>query len=64
MKIYEGNIITCDEKDRVYRYLVEEKGKILYVGDEKPKQEKGAEWIDLGKLVTILYGKTDGRTLY
>ena len=28
MKIYKGNILTCDEKNTVAKYLVEEDGKI------------------------------------
>ena len=34
MRVYEGNILTCDGQDRVCRYLVEDCGKIVYVGDE------------------------------
>jgi predicted amidohydrolase YtcJ len=36
MKIYEGAIICCDRENHVYRYLVEDKGRILYVGNELP----------------------------
>ena len=36
MKIYEGNILTCDSRDHVYQYLVEDGGRILYVGNELP----------------------------
>jgi len=36
MKIYEGTIITCDPKNRVTKYLVEDKGKIIFTGDELP----------------------------
>ena len=28
MRVYEGNILTCDAQDHVYRYLVEDAGKI------------------------------------
>ena len=33
MKVYEGAILTCDANDQVARYLVEDGGRILYVGD-------------------------------
>ena len=36
MKVYKGNILTCDKQDHVYRYLVEEKGRIVFVGDKLP----------------------------
>lgn len=36
MRVYEGTIITCDQQDHVYRYLVECDGKIAYVGDNLP----------------------------
>ena len=32
MTIFQGTIITCDAKDNVYQYLVEEKGKIVFDG--------------------------------
>ena len=33
MKVWNGTILTVDAEDRVVRYLVEDKGKILYVGN-------------------------------
>ena len=51
--IYEGNIITCDNENHVYRYLVEENGRIAYVGDELPEQYKGKEIMALGKHALI-----------
>ena len=38
MKVYEGAILTCDANDQVARYLVEDGGRILYVGDELPER--------------------------
>lgn len=38
MKVYEGAILTCDANDQVARYLVEDDGRILYVGDELPER--------------------------
>ena len=48
MKCYSGNILTVDKTDRVCRYLVEDGGKILYVGDELPEKYRGAEEVKLG----------------
>ncbi|MEY8437344.1 amidohydrolase family protein [Atopobiaceae bacterium 24-176] len=36
MKVYEGTILTVDAHDTQARYLVEDAGRILYVGDELP----------------------------
>lgn len=48
MKIYEGSIITCDDENHVYRYLVEDNGRIAYVGDELPDIYKSGETMMLG----------------
>lgn len=34
MRLYEGNILTCDKENRIAHYLLEDQGKILYCGDE------------------------------
>jgi predicted amidohydrolase YtcJ len=49
MKIYKGDIVTCDKEKSVRRYLVEEKGKIIYVGDHLPHLYQKAEITELGK---------------
>lgn len=52
MKCYEGTILSVDAKDGEYRYLVEDKGQILYVGNELPSEYKTSEIIDLaGKAI-------------
>ena len=48
MKIYHGTVLTCDRKNNVYRYLVEENGKIVYVGNDLPEQYQGAYATELG----------------
>ena len=40
MKCYEGSIISVDANDGVYKYIIEDKGSILYVGNELPEQFK------------------------
>ena len=49
MTIYHGAIITCDEKNTIANYLVEENGKIIYVGDELPEKYASDEVIELGE---------------
>ena len=38
VKVYEGTILTVDEHDSVARYLVEDQGRIVYVGDDLPER--------------------------
>ena len=53
MKVYHGNILTVDEKNSIYSFLVEDNGRIVYVGDELPKEYKEAEMIELGKKALV-----------
>jgi predicted amidohydrolase YtcJ len=48
MKLYEGSIVTCDEKSSVWRYLVEDRGQIVYTGNELPEQYQHLPKIELG----------------
>jgi len=36
--IYHGDIISCDEKNSLYRYLAEEDSKIVSLGDTLPEK--------------------------
>lgn len=53
MRVYKGAIITCDERNTVARYLVEDGGKILYVGDGLPEKYASAKKMTLGKRAMI-----------
>ena len=53
MKVYEGAIVTCDSHNHVYRYLVEGKGEILYVGDKLPVKYKDTPCVRLGEKALI-----------
>ena len=53
MKCYVGNIISVNKNDDVFRYLVEENGKILYVGNELPQKYEGAERVELGEKALV-----------
>lgn len=48
MKIYKGSIVTCDDQNRVHKYLVEDKGKIIFTGDELPQEYQSLPVEDLG----------------
>ena len=53
MKVYHGSILTVNKNDDVYKYLVEDGGKILFVGDELPERYKGAALVELGNRALI-----------
>ena len=53
MKCYKGAILSVNARDEVFNYLVEDKGRIVYVGNELPKQYEGAEIMDLGSRALI-----------
>lgn len=59
MKVYEGSIITCDAAGSVARYLVEDEGRITYVGDAIPASCASAERVALGsKALLPAFGDT------
>ena len=47
MKVYEGKILSVNKENDVYRYLVEDRGRIRYVGDVLPEEYREAERIQL-----------------
>lgn len=50
MQVFHGSIITCDKNNSVFQYLVEDKGRILFAGDDLPeKYSKSKSKIELGK---------------
>ena len=53
MKCYKGTILTVNAHDDVFSYLVEDGGKIVYVGNEWPAQYAEAELVDLGRKALI-----------
>jgi predicted amidohydrolase YtcJ len=46
--VYEGKIVTCDSANSVRRFLVEERGRIAFVGDGLPEQYRSAPRTGLG----------------
>ena len=53
MKCYVGNILTVNQNDDVFKYLVEDNGKIIYVGNELLDEYKNAEMVELGDKALI-----------
>ncbi|MCL5807551.1 MAG: amidohydrolase [Deltaproteobacteria bacterium] len=48
MKTYEGAVVSCDRENHLYRYLVEDRGRILHVGDDLPPEYAGSPRVVLG----------------
>ena len=48
MRCYKGNILTVNDSDAVCRYLVEDGGRIVFVGNELPDAFAGIDEINLG----------------
>ena len=48
MTVYEGAVVTCDEAGSVQRFLVEDKGKVIYTGPALPEAYARAPRVDLG----------------
>ena len=53
MKVYKGHILTVNKNDDVARYLVEDKGRILFIGDNIPEKYASVPEVDLGKRALI-----------
>ena len=48
MKVYKGTVITCDSNNTIAGYLVEDAGRIVYVGDTLPEKYASAQVVELG----------------
>ena len=53
MKVYHGAIICCDSENTVAEYLVEDAGKIIYVGNELPVKFRDWKRVELGDRALI-----------
>jgi predicted amidohydrolase YtcJ len=51
--VYEGSVICCDAAGRIARYLVEDGGRIQFVGDSLPAEYSGAPVTALGTRALI-----------
>ncbi|MDQ1330106.1 MAG: hypothetical protein QG578_369 [Thermodesulfobacteriota bacterium] len=59
MKLYKGNIVTCDESNSICKYLIEDKGKIIFTGNELPSAYNfsASDTVDLaGKALLPAFG--------
>lgn len=53
MKVYHGAIICCDSENTAAEYLVEDAGKIIYVGNELPVKFRDWKRVELGDRALI-----------
>ena len=53
MRCYHGNILTVNANNDVARYLVEDGGKIVYVGSELPEKYAGVPVMELGEKALV-----------
>ena len=53
MKCYHGAILSVNASNDVFSYLVEDRGRILYVGNILPDQYQHAETVELGSRALI-----------
>ena len=49
MRVYEGTIVSCAEGGEAARYLVEDKGRIAFVGGALPEEYGSAPRFALGE---------------
>ena len=47
MVVYSGSILSVNKKDDVYSYLVEDKGRIIFTGNELPNEYEDCKTVDL-----------------
>lgn len=54
-----GTFISCEEENRIFKVLVEDKGKIVFTGDELPPEYSYAQKVDLkGQCVVPAFADT------
>ena len=53
MKVFEGNILTVNKSNDVARFLVEDGGRIVFVGKELPEKFSAVDRIKLGNKALI-----------
>jgi len=59
MTVYEGSIVTCDALGSVARFLVEDKGRLVFVGNDLPQRYAAAPRERLGeKALLPAFGDT------
>ena len=53
MRVYKGHILSVNKDDAVFQYLVEDGGRIVYVGNTLPEEFSGAPLTYLGHKALI-----------
>ena len=66
MQCYHGDIVTVDAGDSVCQWLVEDGGRIVFVGNELPDRYRGAKTVNASTISvstkTIAEGVLAGRS--
>ncbi len=47
MQIFHGTIITCDKDNNIFNYLIEDNGRIVYVGNNLPEIYASSKQVEL-----------------
>ncbi len=50
---HNADFISCEDNNRIFRYLVEQDGKIIFTGDELPGEYSQGQTVDLKGLCVI-----------
>ena len=60
MRVYKNaEFISCEETNRIFKFLVEKDGKILFSGDQLPEEYAACASVDLkGRCVVPAFGDT------
>ena len=59
MVFRNATFLSCEENDRVFHVMAVDGDKIIYTGDEVPKQYANAPCVDLGgRCVTPIFSDT------
>ena len=53
MQIFHGTIITCDKDNNIFNYLIEDNGRIVYVGNNLPEIYANSKQVELGSKALI-----------
>ena len=53
MKVYHGAILSVNAQDELFSYLVEDGGRIVFVGSELPARYADAPRVELGERALI-----------
>ena len=54
MRVFKNaDFISCEDNNRIFKYLVEKDGKIIFTGDQLPEVYSRVEQVNLGNRCVI-----------